>query len=149
MDTGDGGKRGDFEATAAHLLPYDPAAKKQSANTKRPHSLVSDVEGTTVTVAGANVKAGIFTGTLSLSMPNCLLLRRKNFMSGAWLIPIKPSHPKIIKVLTKGRARTSFTPRNSFHPWFLRRSSLPLTKNQRRRRGRMAMQPTSCPLCRR
>ena len=33
-DTGDGGKQGDFEATAAHLLLYDPVAKKQSANTK-------------------------------------------------------------------------------------------------------------------
>ena len=58
MDTGDGGKQGDFEAMAAHLLLYDPVAKKPSANTKQPHSLVSDVEGTTVTVAEANVKAG-------------------------------------------------------------------------------------------
>ena len=58
MDTGDGGKQGDFEAMAAHLLPYDPVAKKPSDNTKQPHSLVFDVEGTTVTVAEANVKAG-------------------------------------------------------------------------------------------
>ena len=43
---------------AAHLLPYDPVAKKRSANTKRPHSLMSDVEGTTATVAEADVKAG-------------------------------------------------------------------------------------------
>ena len=44
--------------TAAHLLPYDPVAKKWSSNTRQPLSLVSDVEGTTATVAGANVKAG-------------------------------------------------------------------------------------------
>ena len=41
MDTGDGGKQGNFEVTAAHLWPYDPVARKQSANTKRPHSLIS------------------------------------------------------------------------------------------------------------
>ena len=88
----------------------------------------------------------ISNGTLSLSMPNCLLLKRKNSMSGKWQILIKLSHPKTIKASEKERKRTSFIPRNSFHPWFPRRSSLPLTKNQRRRRGRMTMQPTSCPL---
>ena len=33
-DMGDGGKSGDFEVMAVHLLPYDPVAKEQSANTK-------------------------------------------------------------------------------------------------------------------
>ena len=127
---------------AAHLLLYDPVAKKQSANTKQPHSLVSDVEGTTVTVAEANVKAGTGkTGvhlcwhTKSEYAKLSSLLRRKNFMSGAWLILIKPSHPKIIKVLTKGRARTSFTPRNSFHPLVSKKIKFPLDKESEEKKG--------------
>ena len=44
-DTGVGGKHADFEATVAHLLPYDPVAKKHAASTKQPNSLMSDVEG--------------------------------------------------------------------------------------------------------
>ena len=34
-DNGPEGMRNNFEATAAHLLPYDPAAKKRSNGQKR------------------------------------------------------------------------------------------------------------------
>ena len=32
-DDGVGGKRNNFEAAVAHILPYDPVAKKKQANT--------------------------------------------------------------------------------------------------------------------
>ena len=47
------GKRSDFEATAAHLLPHDPVAKKRAAGTKRGSSLISDVGGANVSATGA------------------------------------------------------------------------------------------------
>lgn len=44
-DDGPNGKRNDFEATAAYLLPYDPVAKKRNINNKRADrdAIVSDV----------------------------------------------------------------------------------------------------------
>ena len=54
-DNGPNGMRNDFEAAAAHLLPYDPVAKKRSSATKRDHSVISDVQGE-VNVSGVDGK---------------------------------------------------------------------------------------------
>ena len=43
MDDGLNGMQNDFEAAAAHLLPYDPVAKKNAAM-KRPVAQISSVE---------------------------------------------------------------------------------------------------------
>ena len=42
-DNGLEGKRNNFEATAAHLLPYDPVAKKRSGGQKRGSTQISSV----------------------------------------------------------------------------------------------------------
>ena len=42
-----------FEKAAAHLLPYSPVARKQTAGTKRPAAIISDTQG----VHGANASA--------------------------------------------------------------------------------------------
>jgi hypothetical protein len=43
-DNGPNGLRNDFEATTAHLLPYDPVAKKRTAGTKRGAATISSAE---------------------------------------------------------------------------------------------------------
>ena len=45
MDDGPNGMRNDFEKAVAHLLPYDPIARKQAAGTKRPAANISDAWG--------------------------------------------------------------------------------------------------------
>ena len=58
-DTGPNGMRNNFETAAAHLLPYDPVAKKRAAGSKRGASLISGVDGETqVSSAGAKVGIG-------------------------------------------------------------------------------------------
>ena len=52
-DDGVNGMRSDFEQAAAHLLPYDPVARKQAAGTKRPAANISDTRG----IQGANASA--------------------------------------------------------------------------------------------
>ena len=42
-DNGPEGMRNNFEATAAHLLPYDPVAKKRSNGQKRGSAQISSV----------------------------------------------------------------------------------------------------------
>ena len=42
-DNGLEGMRNNFEATAAHLLPYDPVAKKRSSGQKRGSAQISSV----------------------------------------------------------------------------------------------------------
>ena len=42
-DNGPEGMRNNFEATAAHLLPYDPVAKKRSNGQKRGAAQISSV----------------------------------------------------------------------------------------------------------
>ena len=42
-DNGPEGMRNNFEATAAHLLPYDPAAKKRSSGYKRSSTQISSL----------------------------------------------------------------------------------------------------------
>ena len=42
-DNGPAGMRNNFEATAAHLLPYDPVAKKRSSGQKRGSAQISSV----------------------------------------------------------------------------------------------------------
>ena len=49
-DDGVNGMRSDFEKAAAHLLPYDPVARKQAGGTKRPAANISDTRG----IQGAN-----------------------------------------------------------------------------------------------
>jgi hypothetical protein len=44
-DDGPTGKRNNFEATASHLLPYDPVAKKRLASNKRGSEIISSVSG--------------------------------------------------------------------------------------------------------
>ena len=44
-DDGPNGMRNDFEKAAAHLLPYDPVARKRAAGTKRPAANISDARG--------------------------------------------------------------------------------------------------------
>jgi hypothetical protein len=43
-DTGVGGKRGDFEAAVAYMLPKDPVVKRKQQDGKRPASEISDVK---------------------------------------------------------------------------------------------------------
>ena len=45
MDDGPNGMRNDFEKAAAHLLPYDPVARKRAAGTKRPAANILDAWG--------------------------------------------------------------------------------------------------------
>ena len=45
MDNGVNGMRSDFEKAAAHLLPYDPTARKRTAGAKRPTANISDTQG--------------------------------------------------------------------------------------------------------
>ena len=45
-DNGLEGMRNDFKATAAHLLPYDPIAKKRSSGQKRGSDQISSVVDT-------------------------------------------------------------------------------------------------------
>ena len=42
-DNGPEGMRNNFEATAAHLLPYDPVAKKRPGGQKRGSAQISSV----------------------------------------------------------------------------------------------------------
>ena len=48
-DNGPEGMRNNFEATAAHLLPYDPVAKKRSNGQKRGAAQISSVMDPTLT----------------------------------------------------------------------------------------------------
>ena len=52
-DDGANGMRSDFEKAAAHLLPYDPVARKRAAGTKQPAANISDTWG----IHGANASA--------------------------------------------------------------------------------------------
>ena len=45
-DNGLEGMRNNFEATAAHLFPYDPVAKKRSSGEKRGSAQISSVMDT-------------------------------------------------------------------------------------------------------
>lgn len=56
VDKGPNGKRNDFEATASHLLPYDPVAKRRAAGGKRGAAQISD---TTADIAAFGTKQGI------------------------------------------------------------------------------------------
>ena len=40
-----------FEATAAHLLPYDPVMKKRAASTRHPAAQISSLEGDSAKIA--------------------------------------------------------------------------------------------------
>ena len=53
MDDGVNRMRSDFEKAAAHLLPYDPVARKRTAGTKRHAVNISDTPG----IQGANASA--------------------------------------------------------------------------------------------
>lgn len=56
VDKEENGKRSNFEATASHLLPYDPVAKRRSTGTKRGAANISD---TSANVAAFGAKSGI------------------------------------------------------------------------------------------
>ena len=60
-DNGLEGMRNNFEATAAHLLPYDPVAKKRSSGQKRGSTQISSVmdPSTTTTKKPSIVKTGV------------------------------------------------------------------------------------------
>ena len=59
-DDGPDGMRNDFEQSAAHLLPYDPVAKKHAAgSSKRGSAEVSAVSFETTDVAAFGTKPGI------------------------------------------------------------------------------------------
>ena len=55
-DTGPGGKRGDFEAAVAYLLPKDPVVKRKQQEGKRPVGEISDA---TANVSDFGSKVGI------------------------------------------------------------------------------------------
>jgi hypothetical protein len=57
LDNVPGGKRSDFEAAAAHLLPYDPVQNKRNSASKRGAGDISDLSGAEVSSFGA--KEGI------------------------------------------------------------------------------------------
>jgi hypothetical protein len=60
-DTGADGMRYNFETSAAHLLQYDPVAKKRAAGTKRPSAEISviDGDGEGINVSSFGTKPGI------------------------------------------------------------------------------------------
>ena len=61
-DNGLDGMRNRFEQAAAHLLPYDPVAKKQATGIKRGSALISTIEAeseTTTTVTANETKPSI------------------------------------------------------------------------------------------
>ena len=51
-DNGPQGMHNNFEATAAHLLPYDPAIKKRAASTRHPAAQILALEGDSAEIAG-------------------------------------------------------------------------------------------------
>ena len=53
-DNGPDGMLNHFEQAAAHLLPYDPVAKKQAAGTKCGSALISAMEAEPETTANAS-----------------------------------------------------------------------------------------------
>ena len=55
-DNGLQGMHNNFEATAAHLLPYDPVIKKQAASTKCPAGQISALEGDSAEIADTTGK---------------------------------------------------------------------------------------------
>ncbi len=57
-DNGPNGKRTDFEATATHLLPYDPVAKKRAAGQKRTNEQISSVEADVSALTGPKPSIG-------------------------------------------------------------------------------------------
>ena len=63
MQTDDGANRirSEFERAAAHLLPYDPVARKRSAGTKQPAASISDTWGTDNANASATEVSGAAT----------------------------------------------------------------------------------------
>ena len=96
-DDGANGMRSDFERAAAHLLPYDPVAQKQSAGTKRSAANISDTQGTDGVNASATEVSGAATRmeklalvkqvytcdtTQILNTENCPLHKRGNSLSG-------------------------------------------------------------------
>ena len=59
-DDGTGGMRNDFESTVAHLLPYDPVAKKRHTNNKRGAGYqISEVEAEADVSSTTNTKPSI------------------------------------------------------------------------------------------
>ena len=60
INTATTGLRNNFEAAAAHLLPYDPVQKKRNerSNGKRDSAEISDVSGDTAHVASFGAKSG-------------------------------------------------------------------------------------------
>ena len=58
-DTGADGMRNNFEAAAAHLLPYDPVAKKRSAGTKRGAAYISSANAEVGSSQGGKGKPSI------------------------------------------------------------------------------------------
>jgi hypothetical protein len=55
-DNGPDGMRNNFESAVAHLLPYDPVAKKRAQGTKRDQTLISDTTAGVADVADAAAK---------------------------------------------------------------------------------------------
>ena len=50
-DNGPQGMCSNFEATAAHLLPYDPVIKKRAASTRHPAAQILALEGDSAEIA--------------------------------------------------------------------------------------------------
>jgi hypothetical protein len=64
-DQAPNGLRNDFEATATHLLPYDPVQKKR-ADGKRPSAEISDATGEKGNISSFGTKKG--TGTSGVAL---------------------------------------------------------------------------------
>jgi hypothetical protein len=58
-DNGPNGLRNDFEATAAHLLPYDPVAKKRTAGSKHGAATISSLDTDDANVGSVQLKKSI------------------------------------------------------------------------------------------
>ena len=92
-DDGPTGMRNDFEAAAAHILPYDPAAKKRAATgSKRTAAQISLVEvPKTAKISSAMKvrigKLGYTYGTIpQKSTTNLLMTRKASCKSGSQII---------------------------------------------------------------
>ncbi len=97
---GPGEMRGSFEQTVAHILPYDPVAKKRVSGTKRGPGEISDVTGdakdANVSSFGAKVVEApkleyIFATTSMPSSKRSMTLNERSLRNGGRNRMLKPS----------------------------------------------------------
>ena len=110
-DNGLEGMRNNFEATAAHLLPYDPVAKKRSSGQKRGSAQISSVMDTSnATMRKPSIgKTGIHLHYYNIGEYRNLSREQKEELK-EW----RANHPNISKAgFKKAKKATSKKPKPS------------------------------------